>query len=140
MAGHRGQVDEIGRVGLQGKCRVVEGQPAILEGRQQLMVESVGGHHGEIGAIFARQAGQCPAFGGPAAEQQIQRVQRTGGVHHVGVGHSGQRGERGTPGIERGHRGLRRHISTDLGLVAGVLRGGVDGRITLARTGRTVEV
>jgi len=45
---------------------------------EQDIQPSVGGHHGEIGAIFAGQAGECPAFGGPAAEQQIQRVREHG--------------------------------------------------------------
>ena len=90
VAGHRGQVHQVGRVGVQGGRRVVERHPAVIDGRQWRRLESVRGHHRQVGAVFAGQAGQRPAARRPAAQQQIQRVQRAGGEHHLGVGHAGQ--------------------------------------------------
>ena len=48
---------DAGRVVLQRECRVVERHPAVIAGRQQLALESVGGHHGQVGAVLAGQAG-----------------------------------------------------------------------------------
>ena len=140
VACHGGQVDQIRWLGFQGKRRVVECHPAVLKRRQQLTVESVGGQHGQVGTVFTGQAGHRPAVRRPAPEQQIQRVQRAGGEHHLCVGHAGQRRERGASSVECGFGGLGRDIPTDFGLEPCVLGGGLEHRQTLPRAGRTVQV
>ena len=45
---------------------------------------------------------------------------RSGGEHHLCVGHAGKRGDRGASGVEDGCGRLGRDVSADLGLVSGV--------------------
>ena len=76
----------------------------------------------------------------PTAQQQVQRILATGGEHDVVGGHADQHTDRRTARAEDGLGGPRGDVAADLGLVAGVLCGSLDGRVALPGTGRRVQV
>ena len=104
-----------------------------------LHLESVGGHDGQVRAVFTGQAGDG-AFTGPAAEQDVERVVGAGGEDDVGPRHPGQRGDGRAAGVEHRRGGLGGDVSADLGFVPGVLGGRVDDREALPRARGAVEV
>ena len=84
------------------------------------------GHDGQIGSVFAGKASQCAAAGRPTGQQQVQRVQRPGGEHHLCVGHTGERGDGGASGVQNRLGRISRNVSADLGLVPRMPGGGVE--------------
>ncbi len=119
-------MDQVGRIGGQCDGGFVDRDPAIAVGRQRTAGEAVRGHHGQVGSVFAGKTSQPAAAGRPTGQQQVQRVQRPGGEHHLGVGHTGERSDGGASRVENRFGRLGRNISADLGLVPRVPGGGVE--------------
>ena len=65
---------------------------------------------------------------------------RSGGEHHLGVGHAGECGHRGPAGIKDGPGRFGRDVSADLGLMPRMPGGRVEHGEALPRARGAVQV